>query len=252
MLTSILDGIVFTSVWVSAAAVTLYLASSLAMHSAPSASVAGIIAAGTLVVYNVDRLRDVARDRGVAPARSAFVMSHRDALRTLVAGAGLVCVYLVIRLDREEILLLMAVLGLGLLHRRLKWIPVLNAAYLTGSWLAVVVGLPALGGPAASRWLWIAAVLGTALCANAVASSARDAEAGAARFGKRRAIATARTVAAGGVLVGLTAPPPLRPLVSVPMATLAALIGFRPTGRYGLVVVDGALLVGAAVAILLL
>jgi hypothetical protein len=35
----------------------------------------------------------------------------------------------------------------------------------------------------------------------------------------------------------------------VPLLTLAALVGFRPTERFGLVAVDGALLLGAAVSI---
>jgi hypothetical protein len=41
----------------------------------------------------------------------------------------------------------------------------------------------------------------------------------------------------------------VRPLVCIPLATLAALAFFRADERYGLVVVDGALWAGALLAL---
>ena len=50
--------------------------------------VAALAAAGTLVVYNVDRLRDLEKDRLTAPARSAFVERWRGPLLALTAAAA--------------------------------------------------------------------------------------------------------------------------------------------------------------------
>jgi hypothetical protein len=54
----------------------------------------------------------------------------------------------------------------------------------------------------------------------------------------------ARWIAASSLAAALLAPPALQPLGLVGLATLAALVGFRPGERYGLGVVDGALLAG--------
>ena len=43
----------------------------------------------------------------------------------------------------------------------------------------------------------------------------------------------------------------MRPLAWVPACVALALVGFRPTERYGLVAVDGALLLGGAAALAL-
>ena len=72
----------------------------------------------------------------------------------------------------------------------------------------------------------------------------RDAEAAAAVFGQGRALLAARWVAASSVAAAIFAPPPAQPLGLVGVATLAALAAFRPGERYGLAVVDGALLAG--------
>jgi hypothetical protein len=145
-----------------------------------------------------------------------------------------------------------AVLALGMLHRRLKRVLLLKPAYLTASWIAVTVGLPALSAgtpPPAPRLAWVIAVQTLAVLANAIASSVRDREGAATLIGAPRALALAQLAAWSGVAVATIAPAPVRPLVAVPLATAAALAGFRDGERYGLVVVDGALVVGAAAAL---
>ncbi len=77
----------------------------------------------------------------------------------------------------------------------------------------------------------------------------RDGEAAIAHLGPRLPLRIARALATLGIVLGAFAPPPVRPLAAVPAATLASLLGFRPSERYGLIVVDGALLAGALLAI---
>ena len=62
----------------------------------------------------------------------------------------------------------------------------------------------------------------------------------------------ARSGAGLAVVGGLLAPEAVRPLALVPAILLLALVFFRADERYGLVVVDGALGIGAVVALALL
>ena len=64
-------------------------------------------------------------------------------------------------------------------------------------------------------------------------------------------LVAARLTAAAGLVLALLAPATVRPLAAVCAATLAVLLPFRDSERYGLVAVDGALLVGGVAAVLL-
>lgn len=250
MAAKLLDALAFSGLWIAAAAAALCGVAGLAMGVGILWPALAVAACGTLVVYDVDRLRDLQRDRLTAPARSAFVARHTRALRALCVAAGAGAIGLAPGLGARPVVLLACVLALGLAHRRLKDVPFAKAAYVSAAWLAVVVGVPALAAAGERHVGWIAATLGLALFANAVASSIRDAEAAAARFGGVRTLAAARAFAMAGVAAGALAPGAVRPLAAVPLVTLMALARFRPTERYGLLVVDGALLAGAGLALL--
>ncbi len=248
----LLDVLAFSSVWVAAAAGALAAVAARAMGGAPPPAVVGLAFFGTLVVYNVDRLRDVDRDRATTPLRSDFVARRGGELALLVASAALAAAGFAAAGGRRVLWVLLPVALLGFLHRRLKAVPWAKSAYLTGAWLAVAVGLPALLVPAPRHVAGVALVLGAALLANAVASSVRDREAAAKRLGARNALRVARAAAAAGAVAALLAPPAVRALAPVPLATLVALLLFRPSERYGLLVIDGALLAGTFFTSLLL
>lgn len=245
----LLDACVFSSLWLAAAAAALAAAASHAMGVAPDPRALGLAAAGTLVIYNVDRLRDLDRDRTTSPERTAFVERHRATLRTLTAAAGVTSAALAVSAGRGPIALLLPALGAGLLHRRLKRFALAKPLYVVACWLLVVAGLPWILAQAPSHTGWVLASIGSASLANAIASNIRDEEAGAALLGAPRALALARGFALLGVTVALVGPAPVQPLAWVPATVLAALLRFRPTERYGLAIVDGALLVGALVAL---
>jgi 4-hydroxybenzoate polyprenyltransferase len=244
----LLDALVFSSLWVAAAAGALSVACALAMGIAPTAAATGLAFAGTLVVYNVDRLRDLDRDRATAPQRSAFVVRHGGDLALLAFGAALASVGFGLAAGPRAWALLAPVLLAGLLHRRLKHLTFAKSGYITAAWVAVVVGVPAAIDPRATAVGWAIAFTTTAIFANAIACNIRDHEVAAARFGPRRALRAARTIAAAGALLGLVTPMPVASLAAVPLAMFAVLIPFRPSERYGLMAVDGALLFGAIAA----
>lgn len=251
---SVLDALAFSSVWVAVAALLLALVTQVALALPVHPALLVFVFTGTFVVYACDRLRDVERDRTTTPRRAAFVVRHRPLLLGATAVATVVVLACVPALGPWA--LLPAAIGAipGLLHRRLKhfaWKP----AYITTAWVAVTVGLPVAAsarGAEAARVGWLGAVQGLTLLANVLASGVRDHEGLAARIGSPRALGVARTAAAAGVVVALSAPAPLPALAALPLATLAVLLGFRPDERYGLVVVDGALVAGAAATLLVL
>jgi hypothetical protein len=246
----LLDTLAFSSVWVAAAAAALVAAASRALEIPFDPRLAGLAAAGTLVVYNVDRLRDLERDRLTAPVRSAFVERWRSALLGLAAAAAAAAVALTWLCGPRVFLVLLPTAAAGLLHRRLKHLVWAKGGYIALAWTAVAVGLPAVTAAAPRNTLQVSVIVLLAVYANAIASNIRDAEAGAARIGLQRALHISRLVAGASLLVAAVGPTPVRPLLAVPLLTLGALVFFRADERYGLVVVDGALLVGALIATL--
>jgi 4-hydroxybenzoate polyprenyltransferase len=244
-----LAALAFSAVWIAAAAGALAAAASRAMGLEPRAAVLGLVVAGTLAVYELDWLRDLDRDRGTAPRRSAFVERHRRSLGVAAALAGVVSLGFAAHLGADAVVVLAPALVLGLVHRRIKHVPYTKAGYLTAAWTLAVVGLPAVVGRRPAHVAMVTAIVGTSLLANAIAASARDREAGARRLGESVALRLGRLSAGVGVGLALLAPPGLRALGWIPAATLAALLGHRPGEWYGLVVLDGALLAGALLAL---
>ncbi len=246
----LVDALVFSSLWLAATAAALAAAASRGMGVPADLRAVALAAAGTLVVYNVDRLRDVDRDRFTAPRRTAFVESHRSALLTLTAAGAVASGVLALAAGPKAIALLAPAGLAGLLHRRLKRFALAKPLYVVASWLLVVVGLPWVLAAEPRHLGWVLAAVGAAVLANAIASNVRDHEAGAALIGPARALAIARLVAVLGTATAVFAPPPLRPLAAMPAVVFAVLVPFRATERYGLTVVDGALLAGALLTLL--
>jgi len=247
-LRSALDVLVFSNLWAAAAAGALVAASSRAMGAAIRPEAVGLAFSGTLVVYNVDRLRDLQRDWHGAPDRSAFVTERGRRLLALTVAAALASLGFSIGAGWSAVWALLPVLVMGLFHRRLKHFENATILYVAAAWTWVGFGLPAVLAPDARNLLWVAAILALTLLANVIAFNVRDETARIERVRRPGALRVGRVCAALGVALGAFAPAPSGALVSIPLATLLALIGFQPTERYSPLVVDGALLVGSLLA----
>jgi hypothetical protein len=68
-------------------------------------------------------------------------------------------------------------------------------------------------------------------------------------MGAARALPLAGAFALAGLVAALAAPAAVRPLAALPLALAFAVAFFRPSERYGALVVDGALLAGALLAL---
>jgi hypothetical protein len=246
-----LDALAWSSLGLALTAAALAAAASRALGLAPAPAVLGLAFGGTIAIYVIDRLRDLPRDRLCAPARAAFVERHRRALVALTGAGGALAAGSAVALGPRAALLALGVGALGLAHRRLKHWSFVKPLYLTFAWTAVPVGLPAAHAPNARHVGFAAAVVSASVLANVALSNLRDGEGIAGRIGRGPTLAVAGAILAGGFGVALVAPAPVRPLAALPVAMAGALLGFRPTERYGALVVDGALLAGALAALAL-
>ena len=231
-----IDALLFSGLWVAAAAAALTAASFHALAAAPRVSAVALAFLGTLAVYTVDRLRDLERDGTTAPLRSAFVARHQRTLEALSITSAAAAALCALRAGPRAIAIAASVLVVGLFHRRLKRWSQLQPIYVVCAWLAVTVGLPVATAEGGAHAGWIVALLAPALFANVAAPQARG---------------VAGAFAALGVALAAVAPAPVRPLGAVAVATGVALLGFRETERWVLGVLDGALVAGALASLLL-
>jgi 4-hydroxybenzoate polyprenyltransferase len=248
---SLLDALVFSNLWMATAAGALVAAASRAMGTAIRPEAVGLAFAGTLVVYNVDRLRDLHRDQHASRDRSAFIAEHEGRLSALTGVAAAASLYFGARAGWLAALVLLPVLGVGLLHRRLKRFENAKIVYIAASWTCVGFGLPAVLAPDAQSLHWVASILTAAMLANVIAFNVREEGAHVERVRRWRALQVARVCAGIGVALGALAPSPPGALVAIPLMTLLALVGYQPTERFSPLFVDGALLVGSLIAVAL-
>ena len=187
-----MDGVVFSSLWAAAVAAALVSAVTAAFGVVLPLSSVALSFFGTFVVYNVDRLRDVERDRATAPARTAFIERNRSRLVFLASTAAIASLGAAAVLPIRVAALCAGVLLVGLLHRRIKHLTGLKTAYITFAWTAVCVGIPAqLGELSLRESLPTGLVIGATIAANLIISNLRDREGGISRVPGSAAIGLA-------------------------------------------------------------
>jgi 4-hydroxybenzoate polyprenyltransferase len=246
------DIFAFSSGLAAAIGGTLCLVASRLLDAPDAGSWAFLAASGTFIIYNLDRLRDIDRDRASSPLRTAFVARNRQ---RLYASVGLVAIGFVVTLQAAPpsiILLCLAIGLLGLFHRRLKEVPALKVAYVSFAWVAACVGMPWIVSGRKETGLWIAGILLASLAANLIASNLRDqageVEGKTAHSDTTAVLWIARAIAVLGIGITLAAPNSLHPLIWIPATEGLTLAFFRHTERYSQIAVDGALLIGAFAA----
>lgn len=221
-----------------------------ALGEVDRAGLVALVFAGTAIVYGIDRLRDVDRDRAKWPDRSAFASRHAGGLKVMVAVAGLLAAAGASTQPPPVWVLCFGIGAMGLAHRRLKTHGALKLAYLTLAWWTITLGLPWLRARAEVPFalaLPVACSSACALAANMLVSN--DPTEPKQPSAARRA---AMAVAALGIAVAATAPGRAAAMACIPAAQLAAVALRRANERERLWLVDGSLGVGALVALALL
>lgn len=246
--TSLADRLAFT-LWLPAAvAAALSTAVGRVLAADDLVRWAVLAASGSFVVYGIDRLRDLERDRHPSPRRTAFIERNQRAYRIALAVAGLALALTALGSPLPALALCGATGGIGLFHRRLKRFPALKSLYVSVAWTGICVGLPWLAAPTATTRdaVALSAILFPTFWANLVASNLRDDE---AALDPTPALGLARSALILALAATCLAPATLAPLAWVPTLELLALARFRPTEHYGHLAVDGALLAGGLAAV---
>ncbi|RKZ13251.1 hypothetical protein DRQ32_01990 [bacterium] len=223
--------LVRSGIWVGACAVALLAASARSMGVGPDFGLLALAGLGTAGVYGFDRWAT----RGGSPA--GWI------LPCLVAGV------LGLRQPPQAILILVAVCALALVHVRLRDLPWAKPVYIALAWIGVVVGLPWVLRGSAPAPVALGPVA-LAIAANVLACDAVDREAEAAQIAPKKVWWIARAVAAAGVAVAFAMG--AAPLATIPGCLLLALVRWPADRRFAERVLDGALLVGALAAIVLM
>ncbi len=251
--TALLDAFAWSSALVGCAAVALAAAAARALDTPPDSAVLGFAFCGTIVVYCFDRLRDVDHDRASSPLRSAYIDEHWRPVVSFAEFAVAASFPTAFAAGPRVVAIAAAVAAFGLAHRQLKQFAWAKPLYLTGSWTAVTVGMPAVAadGVDFARVGWVAGIVALAVQANVVLSNLRDREGLAGRLPQRVALVSAGGFALGSLALAWLGPHEARPLAAVPLAMLLAVVGYQPGERYGALVVDGALVAGGLGALLI-
>ena len=242
------DAFAFSSGLAAAVGASLSLAANLALAAPKIHTWIFLTAAGTFIIYNLDRLRDVERDRTTSPIRTAFVSRHRQLLYGIVIGVAIGFAAVLLSAPPASIALCLAIGLVGLFHRRMKRYPMIKAVYVSASWVAACVGLPWIASGNTELGVWVAAIYFASLSANLIASNLRDNEVIRVSGGHSTILWAARGFILLAIAIAIAAPSELLALIWIPGCEGVALIFFRPTERYGHLVVDGALLVAALAA----
>ncbi len=242
------DAFAFSSGLATVVGAALSLAAGLALAAPRISTWLFLTAAGTFIIYNLDRLRDLVRDRATSPARSRFVSRHRQLLYGAVAAVAIGFTAVLASTATAIITLCLAIGLVGLFHRRMKRYPTVKAVYVSACWTAACVGLPWIASGRTDLGVWMAGVYFLSLSANLIASNLRDDEVVNFSGGHDTILWAARGFVFLAIAIALAGPSRLLPLGWIPVSEGLALLFFRPTERYGHFAVDGALLVGALAA----
>lgn len=227
---------------------------------------AALVASSAFFIYTLDRLRDGARDADASPRRSAFIARHRRPLAAATGLAAVAVAALFLGSDPRVALLALPIGAVGLLHRRLKRSFAGKILYVSGAWATACVGIPWLASVGAGAQAGVSGVSDarTAICAgvivaagllaNVIASNLRSGKLERVGFESARqvqtnALAVAGLVALAGVGAASIAPASVATLAFIPASMALAIGFFRASERYAHLVLDGALAIGAGLAI---
>jgi hypothetical protein len=252
-MTGVLDAFAWSSALVGCAALALAAAASRALDTPAEPAVLAFAFCGTVVVYCFDRLHDVEHDRASSPLRSSFIDAHWRPVVSFAEFAVAASFPTAFAAGPRVVAIAATVAGFGLAHRQLKQFAWAKPLYLTGSWTAVTVGMPAVAadGVELARVAWVAGVIALAVQANVVLSNLRDREGLAGRLPQKLALAIAGGFALFSLALVRLGPREIRPLAAIPLAMILAVAAYQPGERYGAIVVDGALIAGGLAALAL-
>ena len=251
------DLVVWSSVWLAAATTFLQAAAARALGVPIDPLLAVLAFCGSVYVYARDHRQGLAADRTTSPHRTAFLEHYgtgigRFARMCLLIALGAGALLLARSSYGWRVVLLAGIgLGLGLVHTRLKRHTWSKPLYVSLAWTLVVVGFPVAAHPAAQQSWQVAGVVFATGVANVLLYNLRPGLPLAARLGPGRGRLLAALWLLGALVLALWSPAPVHRLGALPLAMAIGLVWPAPGERAAAWAIDGYLLMGALLALVL-
>ena len=133
-----------------------------------------LIFCGTLVIYNLDHLKDIESDKTTNPKRVKFISGNKFLIYSIIGISFALSVSAVYFLGTHLVPLIILPFLFGLFHRIIKNSPAFSAVYITLSWLMITVYLPAYLTGKPGKIIFLSIIIGILLFFNAYTSSLRQ------------------------------------------------------------------------------
>lgn len=245
MINKSINYLIYSSVFVSLISSILSIVCLFTLGNKISVDVTLLIFFGTLLIYNLDHLKDIGSDRFTNPERTKFIYKNELLLKTIVVISFAISTYLFFYIGIDMTSILIPVFVIGVFHWKLKNNQLFSIIYITLSWTVVVVIFPTLGVVDKNNNLLLTAIImGLSFLANATVFMASE-----NKF-RHTTVLIAKVLVFIAVIVAILSPSQLKPFAFIPGLTFIALLFYKPVERYNLIYMDGSLLVGGILCVL--
>ncbi len=247
MTNKIINHLIYSSIFVSIVSSFLFAVTLFTFDKIIPINKVLLVFFGTLLIYNIDHLKDIKSDKVTNPERTDFIEKNKSLLKAIVVVSLLASTYLLFQIGIYKTLILIPAFFIGIFHWKLKKNKVFSILYITLSWTVVVTIFPLMGEFYSRKDLvLLTTIFGLVFMANASVFVAS--EHGSKTVG--RAVISSKIIVVIALVIALLLSTEMRPLAFIPALTLIALIYYKPDERYNLFIMDGALLVGGLLSVL--
>ena len=173
MIVKLIESLAYTGTIVAMLASSLAIFTFLFLNSEINYILLVLIFCGTLVIYNLDHLKDINSDKNTNPKRVNFIKDNTRLIYLITGLSMLLSLLAVYHLGIRILPIIVLPFLLGLIHRIIKNSPLFSALYITLSWLMITLYLPAFLTDNPKNIITLSIIVAIFLFCNAYASSIR-------------------------------------------------------------------------------
>ncbi len=174
MIISLIESLAYTGTIAAMLAVSLAIFTFLFLGTDINYILIVLIFCGTLVIYNLDHLKDINSDKNTNPKRVNFIIRNKRLIYLITGLSMILSLLAVYNLGIKLLPIILLPFLLGIMHRIIKNSPLFSAVYITLSWLMITVYLPAYLTDNPKEIIILSILVGIFLFCNAYTSSLRQ------------------------------------------------------------------------------